>query len=116
MSTSHISKQLEFIGRRREMNDLRAALEDVKSGSGRLMMVTGAPGIGKSRTAQEVAQQAEERGFQTFWGRCYEAQGAPPYWPWIRVLRAYVEQCDAEQLRLLMGAAADNIAEIVPEL
>ena len=116
MSTPHISKQLEFIGRQREMKELRAALEDVKSGNGRLKMVTGAPGIGKSRTAQEVAKQAEECGFQTFWGRCYEAQGAPPYWPWIRVLRAYVEQCDAEQLRLLMGAGAADIAEIVPEL
>jgi transcriptional regulator with AAA-type ATPase domain len=44
-----------FVGRQREMVELKAALEDVLSGHGRLVMVVGEPGIGKTRTAQELA-------------------------------------------------------------
>ncbi len=40
-----------FVGRQREMGDLKAALEDALSGRGRLVMLVGEPGIGKTRTA-----------------------------------------------------------------
>ncbi len=71
-----------FVGRRREMAELSAALEDAMSGQGRLVMLAGEPGIGKTRTAQELAALAEQRGAQVLWGRCYEEEGTPPYWPW----------------------------------
>ena len=71
-----------FVGRQREMAELTAALEDAMSGHGRLVMLVGEPGIGKTRTAQELTALAEARGAQVLWGRCYEEQGAPPYWPW----------------------------------
>jgi len=51
------------------------------SGHGRLVMLAGQPGIGKTRTAQELAATAEQRGARTMWGWCYEEEGAPPYWP-----------------------------------
>jgi predicted ATPase len=47
-----------FVGRQREMNELKAALEEAISGHGRLVMLVGEPGIGKTRTAQELANQA----------------------------------------------------------
>ena len=50
------------------------------------------------------------------WGRCYEEQGAPPYWPWVQAVRAYVQQADADQLMAEMGPGAADIAEIVPEV
>ncbi len=42
-----------FVGRQREMADLKVSLEDALSGHGRLVMLGGEPGIGKTRTAQE---------------------------------------------------------------
>ena len=48
-----------FVGRQREMAELKAALEDTISGHGRLVMLAGEPGIGKTRTAQELASHAE---------------------------------------------------------
>jgi predicted ATPase len=72
-----------FVGRQREMGELKAALEDTLSGQGRLVLLAGEPGIGKTRTAQELATYAETQGAQALWGRCYEGEGAPPYWPWI---------------------------------
>ncbi|HIM80021.1 MAG TPA: ATP-binding protein, partial [Dehalococcoidia bacterium] len=66
------------------MDDLQAALEDALSGRVRLVALSGEPGIGKTRTAQELAVLAEQRGALVLWGRCYEDEGVTPYWPWVR--------------------------------
>ena len=81
-----------FVGRRGELGELKAALEDTISGHGRLVMLAGEPGIGKTRTAQELASHAETLGAQVLWGRCYEEEGTPPYWPWLQLLRSYIQQ------------------------
>jgi predicted ATPase len=51
-----------------------------------------------------------------FWGRCYEEPGAPPFWPWVQALRAFLQAHDTETLRAEMGAGAADIAEIVSEV
>ena len=105
-----------FVGRQREMGDLKAALEETLSGRGHLVMLVGEPGIGKTRTAQELATYAGLRGAQVLWGRCYEEQGAPPYWPWVQAIRSYVRDIGPEQLRSDMGAGAADIAEVVSDI
>ena len=105
-----------FVGRQREMAQLEAALEDALGGQGRLVMLVGEPGIGKTRTAQELALLAEPRGTQVLWGRCYEEAGAPPYWPWVQVIRTYVQQTGTERLTVELGPGAADIAEIVPSI
>ena len=49
-------------------------------------------------------------------GRCWEAGGAPAYWPWVQALRAYVRACDAATLAAQAGAGAADLAQVVPEL
>ena len=105
-----------FVGRQREMGELKAALEDALSGRGRLVTVVGEPGIGKTRTAQELATYAGLRGCQVLWGRCHESRGAPPYWPWVQAIRSYVRERDPERLRSEMGTGAADIAEIVSDV
>ena len=95
-----------FVGRQQEMGDLKAALEDALSGRGRLVTLVGEPGIGKTRTAQELATYAGLRGANVLWGRCYEGQGAPSYWPWVQALRSYVRDRDPQELRSEMGSGA----------
>jgi len=104
-----------FVGRRQELAVLEAALSDAMSGRGRLVMLAGEPGIGKTRTARELASYAGNLGAQVLWGRCYEDEGTPPYWPWIQAIRSYVQQAHAEQLRSDMGPGTAAIAEIVAE-
>jgi hypothetical protein len=105
-----------FVGRQKEMGDLKASLEDALSGRGRLVTLVGEPGIGKSRTAQELTTYAGLRGAQVLWGRSYEEQGVPPYWPWVQAIRSYVRERDPEQLMSDMGSGAADIAEVVSDV
>ncbi|MCH7841160.1 MAG: AAA family ATPase [Chloroflexi bacterium] len=105
-----------FVGRRRELETLSAALEDAVAGRGRVVMLSGAPGIGKTRTAREFADLAAGQGAKVLWGWCYEHQGAPPYWPWLQLIRAHVDTAEPGQLQRDMGAGAADISEILPDL
>jgi hypothetical protein len=88
-----------FVGRQHEMDALQTASEDALSGQGRLVMLGGEPGIGKTRTAQELATIAIQRGGRVLWGRCYTEHGAPPYWPWTQFSRTYIRDSGVGQLR-----------------
>jgi class 3 adenylate cyclase len=105
-----------FVGRDKEMDELRAGLEDALSGRGRLLMLVGEPGIGKTRTAEEFATYASLRNTQVLWGRCYEGEGAPAYWPWVQVIRSYVHDRDPQALMSEMGPGAADIAQVVSEV
>ena len=105
-----------FVGRQREMGELKACLEGALSGRGRLVTLVGEPGIGKTRTALELATYAGLRQAQVLWGRCYEGEGAPPYWPWVQAIRSYVRDVDQEQLRSDMGAGAADIGQVVSDV
>jgi len=105
-----------FVGRERELAVLGAALEQTLGGHGQIVVLAGEPGIGKTRTAQVLARYAEQRDVRALWGRCYEEPGAPPYWPWLQVIRAFAETQDDERLRAILGPAASDLAEMVPEL
>jgi hypothetical protein len=77
-----------FVGRAQELAELTAALDDAAGGRGALVLLSGEPGIGKTRLLSELGQLAHERRIQVVTGRCWEEGGAPPYWPWIQVLRS----------------------------
>jgi hypothetical protein len=77
-----------FVGRVRELADLTVAVDGSLGGRGSLVLVTGEPGIGKTRLMGELGQVSLARGLTGVTGRCWEEGGAPPYWPWIQVLRA----------------------------
>ena len=105
-----------FVGRERELAELVGALEDVLGGHGRLVLVAGEPGIGKSRLTDELIGQARGRGARSVVGRCWEAGGAPAYWPWVQAMRAYVRQAEPDALRAQLGAGAADLAHLLPEL
>ena len=105
-----------FVGRAAELAALAGALDDAFDGRGRLCLLVGEPGIGKSRLAEEVIAAAGSRGARVLVGRCWEAGGAPAYWPWVQSLRGYIRECDAASLRAQLGDRAAQLAQIVPEL
>jgi tetratricopeptide (TPR) repeat protein len=105
-----------FVGRRHELAELKSALEGAFSGEARLVTLVGEPGIGKTRIAQELATYARLRKAVVLWGRCYETEGAPAYWPWVQAIRSYVRDCDPARLRSELGAGAVDVAEAVPDV
>jgi predicted ATPase len=61
-----------FVGRERELAELGGALDDADTGRGRLFLLSGEPGIGKTRLAEEIATEASARRMRVAWGRCWE--------------------------------------------
>ena len=110
------SRGSAFVGRERELAELAGGLDDAFAGRGRLFLLAGEPGIGKSRLADELSAHATVRGAQVLVGRCWEAGGAPAYWPWVQSLRAYVREAEPDLLRRQLGAGAADLAQIMPEL
>jgi DNA-binding CsgD family transcriptional regulator len=105
-----------FVGRQEEFQRLRDAFDDARAGRGGLVMITGEPGIGKTRLARELESYAAEHGARVIWGRAHEAGGAPAYWPWVQALRQLAETADGEELRGWLGGGASEVARIVPDL
>ena len=97
--TSNVLPESDFIGRQEELVKLTNALDDAQSGQGRIVMLAGGSGIGKTRIAHELVTQADAKGIKTLLGWCYERQRAPPCWPWIQAIRSYSEKTDPELLR-----------------
>src|SRR3954470_5385836 len=105
-----------FVGRESEIDKLREALEGTFEGHGRLMMLVGEPGIGKTRTAQELGVYARMRGARVLVGRSYEGGGAPAYWRWLQMARPYVHDADPETVVTDMGAGTVEFAEVIDAL
>ncbi len=105
-----------FVGRQHEIDALRACFDAACSGVGSLALLAGEPGIGKTRTASELSDHAKGRKALVWWGRCHEETGAPPYWPWVQIIRAASSSGDSDDLRADLGAGAPDIADIVPEI
>src|SRR5688500_1799423 len=100
------------VGRDAELALLGEAVRSGVSGNGRLVLVAGEAGIGKSRLVEEAAVEASALGAEVVWGRCWEAGGAPAYWPWIEALR----ELAASRGDALPPARRAAVARIVPEL
>jgi predicted ATPase len=77
-----------FVGRLRELGELSAVLAESAARRACLFLITGEPGIGKSRLMEEFAGLLADQGWRVLAGRCWEHGGAPAYWPWIQVVRA----------------------------
>ncbi|WP_188190082.1 ATP-binding protein [Nonomuraea sp. SYSU D8015] len=77
---------LPFVGRDAELGALRELLAEAARGETRFALVTGEPGIGKTRLVDEAVAHAQAAGFQVAVGRCAGVEGAPAFWPWATVL------------------------------
>ncbi len=113
---SRPSAQMPFVGRSATLERLALALDDACGGSGRIALLAGEPGIGKTRTTEEFARHVREREVAVYTGWCDESGIAPPYWPWVRILRAVIDAAPADTLRTDLGSGVAVLARILPEL
>lgn len=105
-----------IVGRTTELAALVGGLDEARQGRGGVWFVTGEPGIGKTRLVEEAAERAIAAGASVHWGRCWEAGGAPAYWPWIEVLRALSRAPPSSHAKQAIVERAAVLSQLLPEL
>lgn len=110
-----IAAGASYVGRSELVARLAAATDSALRGAGRILFLVGEAGIGKTRTAELLADRARAKGARvaSAWG--LESSTDLPFRAWTRVLRAVVSEHDA----LFDGASpvhARALATILPEL
>lgn len=103
-----------FVGRKSEMAALNAALDGAIAGQGKLLMLVGEPGIGKTRIAEELATTAVQKGADVLWGRCREERGAPPLWPWTQIMRALLDLPGTGSSAAELRSSAELVLRTLP--
>ena len=105
-----------FVGRREELAWLSRHLADARQGTGRVVMVIGQAGIGKSRLLDEFAGEARRSGARMLIGRAHESEQVLAFGPWIDALRAADVGNDETVLASLRPAWRAELARLLPEL
>lgn len=100
---------LPMVGRDAELAVLRRNLEQARQGAGRIILVTGEPGIGKTQMLQVFSDHATEAGATVLLGMCYEEEGSPPYYPWLQVMQAAAEITKQPDLPLLLAVETEEL-------
>ena len=72
-----------IVGRDREIEQLRHALDQALQGQAGLVLIGGEAGIGKTTLAGMLADEARARDVAVFFGYCDEFDMVPPYGPWL---------------------------------
>lgn len=88
--TGGSSTTAPFVGRTEELAALHDAFEAAADGLV-VALVGGDPGVGKTSLARAFASELRADGVPVHWGSCVEMGGAPPFWPWVQVVRAIGE-------------------------
>ncbi len=115
-----------LVARDEELQQILRAFADVDAGKGRLILLAGEPGVGKTRLAQEVTLAARNHCWRLATGRCYESQQAAAYYPFLEALsvafqavspsmRAEATRRWPDLARLLPGQQADVARTTVEE-
>jgi len=105
-----------LVGREEEVGHLRRTLREILRGQGRVLLLTGETGIGKSRLIEELAAEAGRSGCRVLLGRAYETEQILPFRPWVDALRAGTILSETEALESLPRAWRGELVRLFPEL
>ena len=106
----------QLVGRAAESQQLKLHWAQAQQAHGHLVLLSGEPGVGKTRLAQELIAHARASGAPILRGGCYEYEATTPYLPIVEALREWVHWQSTEQLRAALGATAPEIAKLAPEI
>jgi len=110
-----VAGELPFAGRDDERAALQLHWKSAQADGRTVALVSGEPGVGKTRLSSEVARAAHEDGAWVLVGRCDENVAAP-FAPWIEMLRFAVTHAPAELLAAHVDRHGGELTRIVPDL
>jgi eukaryotic-like serine/threonine-protein kinase len=105
-------RDVPFVGRSAALARVRGCLEQARAGRGCIVAIAGEPGIGKTHLAEVSAEKAGELGMPSAWGHCRELEAAPPFWPFVQLLRGALQACSSPAVRDALDGA---LAALMPE-
>src|SRR5689334_8167830 len=99
---------LPFVGRSAELDALRELLPGSEADGGRVVLLGGEPGSGKSRLVREFAGEAAAAGALVLYGAC-DAVVRTPYGPFVEALGRLARVVEPAELRDLLGAGGGEL-------
>jgi tetratricopeptide (TPR) repeat protein len=105
-----------MVGRKEELSELLSLWPHAQNGRGQLALISGEPGVGKTRLARELIFRIRLQGASVLRGGCYEYEATTPYMPFVEALRDWVREETPEKLRAYLNSTAPVIAKLAPEL
>jgi DNA-binding NarL/FixJ family response regulator len=105
-----------MVGRAPLLAALDGLLDQSVAGTGRTVLLAGEAGIGKTRLAHEAKRRAGDLGMAILEGHCFEPDRTVPYSPVLDLLRALLAGRAADDIASLLGPAAPELANLLPEL
>jgi len=106
----------KLVGRGAELQQLKGHWDQAQQARGHLALLSGEPGVGKTRLAQDLIAHAQHAGAIVLRGGCYEYEATTPYLPFVEALREWAHWQSPDQLRSALGTTAPEIAKFAPEI
>jgi predicted ATPase len=103
-----------FIGRQRELNLIWDLYHAARNGNANVVLLSGEPGIGKTRLIDEVGELATKDGAIVLHGGASEAEGMPPYLPFLEALGRHIQLTPLDQLRMQVAPVPQVLATLLP--
>src|SRR5713101_1758554 len=105
-----------IVGRQRELALVMDQYKVAKHGLAHVVLLAGDPGIGKTRLLDEIARRTAQDGATILQGGASEAEGMPPYLPFVEALGRYIQTAPLDLLRTQVASAPQVLATLLPEL
>jgi DNA-binding CsgD family transcriptional regulator len=109
-----LAQQKQFVGRRQELAAIDATLDGLRGARARWLVISGEPGIGKTRLLGQLAERAAERRCAVFVGRGAELELEMPFGIWVDALDDHVATLGERKLEALIGERVAELARVLP--
>src|SRR4051812_37088642 len=105
-----------LVGRDLQVDGVRRLLDHVREGNGRVALIVGEAGVGKSRLLRAMTEEARAAGFFALHGACFEAERSIPYAPLLDLVRLFASSTAPAIVSHVLAPAAAELVSIFPEL
>jgi DNA-binding winged helix-turn-helix (wHTH) protein len=105
-------RYVPFVGRSAALRRIEAAVAQARTGRGRIVVIAGEPGIGKTHLAEVSVERGAEDGLRSAWGHCRALENGAPFWPFIQLLRGALRSPSSPAIGAVVEGA---LASLMPE-